>query len=221
MTGVFTTSPCNTLHSRRHGCHVLGMGFGWRASRASDFPSRCPFPSSVHCFSSRRDKALPRGIAPTGRVDVVRKPSFVPHAGHPACGGGHSSRAAIAGRLEQPTRVLGRVSLRELSFPFGPERHRTHAYVALLPMGSALPLLLPGTRWALTPPFHPCLPRFESGQVVSSLLHFPSRSRDRALPGIVLCGARTFLPSLSRPAITWTASTGRKVTPAAGFGNGG
>ena len=31
-------------------------------------------------------------------------------------------------------------------------------------------------------------------QVVSSLLHFPSRFRDRALPGIVLFGARTFLP---------------------------
>jgi hypothetical protein len=32
------------------------------------------------------------------------------------------------------------------------------------------------------------------GRAVCSLLHFPSRSRDRALPGIALFGARTFLP---------------------------
>jgi hypothetical protein len=75
---------------------------------------------------------------------------------------------------------------------------RTSAYVALLPMGSALPSPLPEARWALTPPFHPGLPLVSvagrARQVVSSLLHFPSRSHDRALPGIVLFGARTFLP---------------------------
>jgi hypothetical protein len=75
---------------------------------------------------------------------------------------------------------------------------RTSAYVALLPMGSALPSPLPETRWALTPPFHPGLPLVSvagrARQVVSSLLHFPSRFHDRALPGIVLFGARTFLP---------------------------
>ena len=64
-------------------------------------------------------------------------------------------------------------------------------------MGSALPLSLPRTRWALTPPFHPYPPsRSRTGGL--SLLHFPSRFHDRALPGIALCGARTFLP-LARP----------------------
>jgi hypothetical protein len=63
-----------------------------------------------------------------------------------------------------------------------------------------LPPPLPETRWALTPPFHPGLPRLlpdEAGGL--SLLHFPSRSRDRALPGIVLSGARTFLPPCFAP----------------------
>ena len=31
-----------------------------------------------------------------------------------------------------------------------------HPYSVLLPVGFALPLLLPVARWALTPPFHPC-----------------------------------------------------------------
>src|SRR5476649_1293232 len=32
-----------------------------------------------------------------------------------------------------------------------------HPYLVLLPVGFALPLPLPVARWALTPPFHPCL----------------------------------------------------------------
>src|SRR5690348_6428945 len=31
-------------------------------------------------------------------------------------------------------------------------------YLVLLPVGFAVPLALPLARWALTPPFHPCLP---------------------------------------------------------------
>ena len=128
-------------------------------------------------------------------VDVVRKPSSVPYRGRPRCGGDHSSRAAVTGRLEQPTRELGRVTLRRRS-PFDERTSRPHTW--------------PCSRWGL-----PChlrcrrcgglLPRrftlacrvdsFEaSRRAVSSLLHFPSRSRDRALPGIALFGARTFLP---------------------------
>src|SRR5689334_23726357 len=30
-------------------------------------------------------------------------------------------------------------------------------YLVLLPVGFAVPLALPLARWALTPPFHPCL----------------------------------------------------------------
>ena len=46
-------------------------------------------------------------------VDVVHKPSFVSHRDRPRCGGGHSSRAAVTGRLEQPTRGLERVTLHD------------------------------------------------------------------------------------------------------------
>ena len=37
------------------------------------------------------------------------------------------------------------------------------AYLALLPLGFAVPLMLPPARWALTPPFHPCLCAGEPG----------------------------------------------------------
>lgn len=171
---------------------------------------------------ARKPRHKSRRPAFAGRpVDVVRKPSSVLYRGRPRYSGGHSSRAAVTGRLEQPTRELGRVTLRGL-----PLRRDT-----------ARSLMWPCSRWGL-----PCrlrhrrrgglLPRrftlscracFQTRPVVSSLLHFPSRSRDRALPGIVLSGARTFLPPRfvlsaralrtgSRPAIACTASTGRKVT---------
>src|SRR5262249_20850852 len=48
--------------------------------------------------------------------------------------------------------------------------------------------------WALTPPFHPYRAAPKGGAAVCSLLHSPRRFRHRALPGIVLGGARTFLP---------------------------
>jgi len=40
---------------------------------------------------------------------------------------------------------------------------RRHSYLALLPVGFAVPWLLPATRWALTPPFHPYSNRSSSG----------------------------------------------------------
>ena len=54
---------------------------------------------------------------------------------------GHLSRPAVAGRLKQPTRKqAGRLMLSVRScFEWG-----LHG-----------PLLLPGERWSLTPPFHP------------------------------------------------------------------
>ena len=44
-------------------------------------------------------------------------------------------------------------------------------------------------RQALTPPFHP----YPGEGAVCFLWHFPSARADRALPGILPCGARTFL----------------------------
>src|SRR3954468_736008 len=70
------------------------------------------------------------------------------------------------------------------------------AYLALLPLGFAEPRLLPAARWALTPPFHPCLSSgMPEPSAVCFLLHFPSVpfGTAQALPGSAPSGARTFL----------------------------
>ena len=62
----------------------------------------------------------------------------------------------------------------------------------LAPGGVCRAGLLPGSRCALTAPFHPCLPDCSDiGGIF--LLHFPSARAAQALPGTVPCGARTFL----------------------------
>jgi len=102
--------------------------------------------------------------------------------------GDHLSGTAVTGRLEQPTRgsPLARWG-----------RCGTHlaAYLALLRLGVAVPSLLPAPRWALTPPFHPCLPSplARPWPAVCSLWPCPSPLGAQALPGSLPCGARTFL----------------------------
>jgi hypothetical protein len=98
---------------------------------------------------------------------------------------GHSSGSAVTHALEQPTRSV-----------FDRGGPPLAAYLALLPLGFAEPRLLPVARWALTPPFHPCLSSSElEPSAVCSLLHCPSVpcSTAQALPGSVPAGARTFL----------------------------
>jgi hypothetical protein len=65
----------------------------------------------------------------------------------------------------------------------------------LAPDGVCLAGRSPGRRWALTPPFHPYRPRRPA---VSFLWHFPSGHPDWALPSVLPCGARTFLPTSTR-----------------------
>ena len=61
----------------------------------------------------------------------------------------HSSGTHITVRLKRPTRWLDRAD---------PHFSRsTPAYLVLLRGGFTMPVLLPVRRWALTPPFHPCL----------------------------------------------------------------
>jgi hypothetical protein len=62
----------------------------------------------------------------------------------------------------------------------------------LAPGGVCRAGLLPGSRCALTAPFHPCRPA-EAVLGGIFLLHFPSARAAQALPGTVPCGARTFL----------------------------
>jgi len=62
----------------------------------------------------------------------------------------------------------------------------------LAPGGVCRAGLLPDSRCALTAPFHPYrLPGGNVGGIF--LLHFPSARAAQALPGILPCGARTFL----------------------------
>jgi hypothetical protein len=94
----------------------------------------------------------------------------------------------------------------------------------LAPGGVCRAGLLPGSRCALTAPFHPChasclrlsavrehLAGHSSGKCPGAagafggifLLHFPSARAAQALPGTVPCGARTFLGILSNDATVW------------------
>ena len=78
-------------------------------------------------------------------------------------------------------------------------------YSALLPVGLAMPSLLPGTRWALAPPFHPypVLPRTSPRQdkAVCFLWRFPAGFPVRALPGTVAMWSPDFPlgPAPQRP----------------------
>ena len=79
------------------------------------------------------------------------KPGLVWQRGSPLRDG-HSSGAAVAGRLEQPTRATGPETDPQ------PLASRVRPYSVLLPVGLAVPRLLPAARCALTAPFHPYLP---------------------------------------------------------------
>lgn len=97
--------------------------------------------------------------------------------------------------------------------------HFIPLYLAFLPVGFAMPLMSPCERWALTlsrsllccfsrkRPRHFTLILLRSkakpypvlkSRTVYFLLHFPSRYRDSALRSTASCGARTFLPKLSK-----------------------
>ena len=65
--------------------------------------------------------------------------------------GGHSSGPPVAGRFSRPTRTP------EPATALPALRPAQRPYSVLLRAGLAMPSPLPGPRWALTPPFHPCL----------------------------------------------------------------
>jgi hypothetical protein len=88
---------------------------------------------------------------------------------------GHSSRPAVAGRLKQPTRATIR---RRIEGLLCQEAFRC-PYSVLLPVGLAVPLMLPCARCALAAPFHPCL------AAVCFLWRFPWGCPRRRLSGTV------------------------------------
>ncbi|SBO11991.1 hypothetical protein VME0621_04127 [Vibrio mediterranei] len=104
-------------------------------------------------------------------------------------GDSHSSRPAIAHWLEQPTRLHTRAT--QCGSLFG-----------LAPGGVYLATNCYQSSGALLP--HPftltCAPSEEmEPSAVFSLLHLSWAHAPQALPGTLLCGARTFLPSVSLP----------------------
>ena len=101
--------------------------------------------------------------------------------------GDHSSGTTVTGRLKQPTRKSRSDTALQVALRL--------PYLALLPVGFAVPRMLPPARCALTAPFHPYL-RHPCGRHVGGifLLHFPWARAPQALPGTVSEGARTFLP---------------------------
>src|SRR5919198_5919235 len=118
----------------------------------------------------------------------------------------HSSSVAIAGDVKRPTRR------RRTGHPClpGASSAGSPSYLVLLRAGFCLPPVLPRARCALTAPFHPYFdgdPQRVAIGAVCFLCHCPSSCPDRALPGALPCGVRTFLPSTrrkpSRTAIVW------------------
>jgi hypothetical protein len=184
--------PMPLWSETRVRCHLMRGASTSSTSRARDgaarhlfaarleYGSRCQAPADQHSTKdagSRNSRPASRWSTSPYKPSPVSRPSLLAH------GGDHSSRVAVARHLKRPTRRLERAAL------------LAPAYAALLPMGFAVPPALPPARWALTPPFHPCRRAPEdAATAVSFLWHSPRRFRHRALPGIVLYGARTFLP---------------------------
>ena len=104
---------------------------------------------------------------------------------------------------------LGAASpLRSSSLPGPDAGHVMRSLFGLAPGGVCRAGLLPGSRCALTAPFHPCHARLATPFGGIFLLHFPSARAAQALPGTVPCGARTFLGILANDATAWPTPPG-------------
>jgi len=117
--------------------------------------------------------------------------------------------AGLPPQLQLPTRTCWGKS--------GPSRHRMTrgrergSYLALLPVGLAMPALLPARRWALTTPFHPYCRALAHTKAVSFLWRFPSGCPARVLPGTVPFWSPDFPPH--RPIQGRSAQMTLKMTP--------
>ena len=89
-------------------------------------------------------------------------------------------------------------------------------YLVLLPVGFTMPSPLPGTRCALTTPFHPYLPE---GQAVFFLWHFPWGCPRRPLTGTVFSWSPDFPRSQLKPqpsnrlAISYLITINKRSSP--------
>ncbi len=93
--------------------------------------------------------------------------------------------------------------MRSSNLPGGSAGRINASLFGLAPGGVCRAGLLPGSRCALTAPFHPCHAHLAMPFGGIFLLHFPSARAAQALPGTVPCGARTFLGTLASDATAW------------------
>jgi len=121
------------------------------------------------------------------KCQTVCKPGSV-HAGPAfrafAAIDGHSSGTPVTGRLMRHTRTAARKHARGLKSTGRP-------YSVLLPVGFTVPFPSPGTRCALTAPFHPYRPE---GRRFAFCGTFPRLAPAGCYPAPRFRGARTFLP---------------------------
>jgi len=125
------------------------------------------------------------GVIPRSRPPATVFPSRVPPVSRVLSASCDTGRSFLSVDGRPPTLAAN---------PRRPDRRGLllAAYLALLPLGFAVPPVLPRTRWALTPPFHPYL-GFRKGGLFSVAL---SVTRRTACPGVTwqrVQGARTFL----------------------------
>ena len=100
--------------------------------------------------------------------------------------GDHSSWMRVATHLQQPTRA----SRLDPACRASPARR---AYSVLLPVGFAVPRLLPGARCALAAPFRPCRQRETPGRRSAFCCTVPGVTPGGRYPPPSIPGARTFL----------------------------
>lgn len=116
-------------------------------------------------------RPVSRILCPEGRRSSICDGCCQPPPPLPACDlPGHLARAALERCPRTPVR-------------------RPTSFLALLRVGFALPSQSPGTRWSLTPPFHP----YPLTWAVCFLWHCPAGRPGWVLPTTLLCGVRTFL----------------------------
>ena len=152
----------------------------------------------------RDDRRRPARVAPCqlksgrGRRQTACKPGSVRHPLRGAEAAIPLGRALLRASRDQPGRRGQSTPASTLS------RHAGRPYSVLLPVGFALPPLLPGARCALAAPFHPCLRRLSlagrPAPAVCFLWHFPWGRPRRLLAGTVLRWSPDFPPPGLPPA---------------------
>ncbi len=150
----------------------------WTSGRAVVGDQRRRWSGSSGQGARRQDASMLRRRPGVSRVLFLRW--------LPLGGGGHSSRPVVAGGLERLPGSSGGGA------PDPPRGGRFH--IVLHQVGFTMRSPSPGTRCALTAPFHPYRSGRSQGPAVCFLWHFPSSYPDWTLSSTLPSGARTFLP---------------------------